>query len=585
MNTTIDSFENIKKPNEILTYFKIEWRSLLIVTITGLVYNIGMIAGPWFEGQLVQTLCEIIQGTQGISAMITLAVSYVLTIALVQFMRYEKRFYVRRFGNNINRNMKRVLYRNMISKTKQQLEGENIGSLMTKAISDADTCAEGMRKFTTEIFDTGVVMVAYLSMLLYYDWHLALICLIFPPFAYVFAQLLKRTVSKCAFALKESTGKLNAETLDRVSNSMTYRVLSEEENRNGAYESRLSDYEKKAVASGVIENAMQPIYQIISMISVIFILWLGSKNVLGTGEAVWNIAAFTTFLSCFTKLALKSSKAAKLFNSVQKAAVSWQRIKPFMNYVDLSHSENEISVNTITVKNADVFFNEGLNILENICFSAKKGQIIGVTGPVACGKSAFGKLFIGEAKYSGEVKINQSELSDMTASQISDAVCYMGHQLELISDSISENICLGDDIDTDKYLKLCCIYDEIEEFELKSQTKIGSGGVKLSGGQQSRVALARTLAHKKDIVILDDPFSALDKTTEKMIMENLKKELSDNILIIISHRLSLFPSFDNVLWLENGRLTQSTHEKLLLENAEYRKLYEFQNGGAMYEKQ
>ena len=93
----------------------------------------------------------------------------------------------------------------------------------------------------------------------------------------------------------------------------------------------LDDYEKKAARASVVENAMQPIYKAIVLIGVIFILYLGGKNVVGSGWAVWNIATFTTFNLCFAKIADKASKSAKLFNSVEKAKVSWQRILPMIN--------------------------------------------------------------------------------------------------------------------------------------------------------------------------------------------------------------------------------------------------------------
>ena len=100
-------------------------------------------------------------------------------------------------------------------------------------------------------------------------------------------------------------------------------------------------------------------------------------------------------------------------------------------------------------------------------------------------------------------------------------------------------------------------------------TQVGSFGLRLSGGQKSRVALARTLCHAKNILILDDPFSAVDKPTEKLILENLKKYYGDRLIIIISHRLTSFPTFDKVLWIENGKVVNHTNTvRILDENRE-----------------
>lgn len=193
-----------------------------------------------------------------------------------------------------------------------------------------DDCAEGMRKFTTEIFDTGVALVGYVVMLFVYDWRLALLCMIFMPVSYVCAELMKKPVQRAGAAYKKAASALSAATLDRAKNAVTYRVYGCEDVREARYEKALTDYEKNAVRANVWQAALPPLYLVISNLSVPFILWFGAKNVLGTGWHAWDIAAFTTFLSCFAKMATKSSKAAKLFNAVQRAEVSWKRIKPMM---------------------------------------------------------------------------------------------------------------------------------------------------------------------------------------------------------------------------------------------------------------
>ena len=98
--------------------------------------------------------------------MAVLVLVYIAVTLLVQAARFIKRFYVRRFANNINRRMKGVLYANLVRQSRVALEQEGAGELMTKAISDVDDCVEGMRKFTTEIFDTGVALAGYAVMLL-----------------------------------------------------------------------------------------------------------------------------------------------------------------------------------------------------------------------------------------------------------------------------------------------------------------------------------------------------------------------------------------------------------------------------------
>lgn len=578
------------KADRVASYFKAEWKVLAAVTVSGLIYNLGLLAGPWFEGRMTGCLVDILGGRSGFYDMLVLVIAYVIAIGVVQASRYIKRFYVRRFANNVNRRMKQVLYGSLVRKSRLEINEDGVGNVMTKAILDVDDCAEGMRKFTTEVFDTGVALLAYMGMLLWYDWRLGIISLLFPPISYVAAEKLKAVVQRTGAAYKEQSGALSTATLDRASNAITYRVFGCEEERKADYEGKLTAYEKAAVKANIWNTMMTPLYRVVSMAGVIFILYFGGKNVLGNGWRAWDIAAFTTFLSCFTKLSVKSSKAAKLFNSVHKAQVSWKRIKPLMK---CEESENEASiadsakvheghVGSLSVKELGFGYPSALNgekIFEGISFDAEPGQIIGITGAVACGKSTLGKTFLCEYPYDGSITYDGTELSAMSDAERAGVVGYLGHDTELFADSIRNNILLGDDADVDKLLKAVSFKEEVAAMENGADTMVGTGGVRLSGGQAQRLALARTLCHRRPVMILDDPFSALDKNTEEEVFDNLKRIASDDIVLLISHRLYMFPRMDKIIWLENGGAAVGTHDELMEKVPEYAKLYNDQKGG------
>lgn len=573
------------RPDRVSAYFKAEWLPLLFVTISGLVYNFGLLAGPWFEGKLAQCLADMLGGSETAAAMTSLVIWYIIVTLIVQGSRFIKRYYVRRFANNINRRMKGVLYANLVRQSRSALESEGAGELMTKAISDVDDCAEGMRKFTTELFDTGVALTAYIIMLFSYDWRLALLCLIFPPASYICAELMKKPVQRASSAYKKAASALSGATLDRARNAVTYRVYGCEDARSNQYEDALDNYERTAVRSNVWQSALPPLYLVVSNLSVIFILWFGAKNVLGTGWRAWDIAAFTTFLSCFIKMSTKSSKAAKLFNAVQKAEVSWKRIKPLMKTSDTLAPLEIAARKTVEISDLSFAYDSGEKIFSGLTLNAQPGDIIGVTGPVACGKSTLGRAFLCERPYEGSIRVGGRELSTLEPRKISSEVGYLGHDPELWNDTVEANVLCGDDGDAMQYLKLTALDGEVRAMEQGKDTVVGSSGVRLSGGQAQRLALARTLAHPRPVMVLDDPFSALDRSTEDTVFENLKKYAQDKVVILISHRLYHFPEMEQIVFMENGSVTVGTHDKLCAAIPDYRSLYESQTGGAEHEAQ
>ena len=474
--------------------------------------------------------------------------------------------------------MKGILYANLVRQSRAALEKEGTGELMTKAISDVDDCVEGMRKFTTEVFDTGVALVGYAVMLLVYDWRLALLSLLFTPVSYVCAAWMKKPVQCAGAAYKKAAGALSAATLDRAQNAVTYRIYGCEDARAEKYEDALNTYEKTAVRSNVWQSALPPLYLAASEAGVLFILWFGAKNVLGTGWSVWDIAAFTTFLSCFTKLVVKSSKAAKLFNAVQKAEVSWTRIKPLMKQPEQLAPLRIPEPADVTLENLSFAYGEG-PIFSGLSLTAHPGDIIGVTGPVACGKSTLGKAFLCELPYTGSIRYGSQEMAGMTDAERCGVVGYLGHDPELLSDSIRNNILLGRDDDAWKYLRAVCLEDEVKAMPNGLDTRVGDGGVRLSGGQQQRLALARTLAHPRPLLVLDDPFSALDRKTEEQVFANLRKMTASSTVLLISHRLYLFPQMDGVLWIQDGKAVCAAHEELIVQNPQYAALVNAQEGG------
>lgn len=565
------------KPDRVLSYFTAEWPVLLIVTISGLIYNVGLLAGPYFEGQMTGRLIDILNGKAAFRDMLCLVLIYVVTIAVVQISRYAKRFYVRRFANNVNRRMKQILYGTLVRKSRAQLQEEGVGNVMTKAILDVDDCVEGMRKFTTEIFDTGVALLAYSCMLLWYDWRLALLCMIFPPVSYYLAEKMKVLIQRSGAAFKEQSGRLSTATLDRVSNAFTYRVFGCERERRSAYEENLTAYEKAAVKANIWNAVLPPVYRVTAMTGVLFILYFGGRNVLGIGWTTFDIAMFTTFLSCFTRLSTKASGAAKLFNAVHKAQVSWKRICPLLKMPEESRAQEPAQIRQMQVEHLRFAYPQAKEIIHDLSFTAH-GEIIGITGPVACGKSTLGKVFLCEYPYEGSIRFDDVELAGMEPSKRAAIVGYLGHDPELMNDTLENNILMGDVGDAGEYLRQVCLKEEADAMEDGLQTKIGSSGVRLSGGQAQRLSLARTLCHKRPLLILDDPFSALDRKTEQEIFKNLQKETENGIVLLISHRLYLFPKLSKVIWMEQGNTVVAPHEELLKVVPEYRSLFEDQEG-------
>ena len=163
--------EMVDKPDRIISYWKKEKKVAVGILVFGLSFNISMVLGPVWQGRLIDALAV----NKSRPEILQTALIFVGLILIIQLLRYFKRFYVRRFANCTSAAMRLTLYDGMMHQSMEEFEKENPGNVMTCAVADVDLCVEGMRKFTTEVFDTGVLMVSYLVMLLWYDAKVTLL--------------------------------------------------------------------------------------------------------------------------------------------------------------------------------------------------------------------------------------------------------------------------------------------------------------------------------------------------------------------------------------------------------------------------
>lgn len=561
----------ISNPTHMSSYWLKEWKAILCVVIFGIGFNLSLPLIAILQGKIVDLLVAQVAFKQ-FSRMVML---FLGAVFLIQAMRVIKRHSVRLFANKTCATMRLMIYHKIMNIPIAEQEKENSADFMNKAISDVELCVEGMRKVTTEVFDTGVLMFAYFISMMSYDVHLSFIACLFIPIALLLAKQLKKTVVKYTKQARSQSSQVASLTFENLDHALLYRIYGLSELQGVEYQKALKDLEKKAIRSNVLENSMQAIYSTIAMLGIASIFIMGSKLVL---DGIWSIGMLSAYITLFTALSLKASKAGKLFNSFQMARVSWQRVQPYFDeYENFEEVGNQkLTSVELEVRNLSFQYHEEM-ILSNLSFEGKTGEIIGICGPIACGKSTLANALLGLYPYHGSIQFNKQELSTLTKQERTKTITYLGHDLQLLSDTIYHNITLGIDGDLSQVLSDVCFDEDLKNLKDGIHTYIGSSGVALSGGQQARIALARTLYHASSCLILDDPCSALDMLTEAKIIENLRARYHDHLIIFISHRLTHFHIFDKILFLDETPCFL-TPEKLYETSEHYRSLLALQGG-------
>ena len=301
-----------------------EKKLIAAIFITGTLCSLFMVSVNVEQGRLLDALLD----HRSFFGLMMQALFFIAIVSIIQILRLLKRYYTRRFANRTTLHMRSIMFSQMIADPLAEMEKNESGDMITKILSDVDLCAEGMRKVMTEIFDTGMLIISYFLGLLMYDVRCTLWACLCIPVASFLATMMKGYVEKkTAIYRKASSDNANL-TIEQCSNVLLFRANSVEKRAKQEYYHSLEDLKKKAVLIAVLENALTPFYQIISMIGILVIIVMGGRYVI---DGIWTFGDFTAYISIYVLLADKASKAAKIFNITQKAQVSWMRDRWYLD--------------------------------------------------------------------------------------------------------------------------------------------------------------------------------------------------------------------------------------------------------------
>lgn len=576
--------KRIKNPNSLISYWTSEPWICISIAITGIIYNFGMLASPYFEGALI----DGIEANSGYQSILALVLYFFLAIFLTQLCRALKRYFVRHFACVTTYKMRSLSYNALLSMSSFGSDSAETGILLSRNIGDIKNAVEGMRKLTTEIFDTITLFIFYATFLFLYDWKMTIYALIPVLVAILAAFFMRKPIYLASKESREANGVMSAKTYNLFDKALTYRLFGRDKDNLDDYDKTLSTYEKKTVKASALTDSMIPVANLIALIGIIPILVLGSSYVIsknpltcpinGIMQSNWTIGAFSTYLTTFVLLASKASHAAKLFGSIENGLASWKRVEgtlqPYSEYKTLKEVSND---STLKIDGLGVSFHEN-TLFSSLSLEAKKGEIIGVAGPIASGKSVFAKLFLHSFSYEGKIVLFGRDLSSYSADETYGTISYMGHHNELFNASIKDNVMLGKEEDPSRVLKMVSFDKDLVGFKDGVNTIIGNEGTELSGGQQERLCLARSIAHPKGLVILDDPFASLDEKTMEEIFPRIRSAFPNSLVILISSRLYFFPELDHVLFFDkNGGAYFSSHEDLYKNNVQYASLFDLES--------
>lgn len=542
--------------------------------IGGIVYNTVVVFGAIFLGRTIDAAGLINQTDSSVWTFYSNLFMFLGFTLIFQIARYFKRFYMRILVNKMSCDIRAGLLDNILSMPITALSSEKTGDIMSRIVGDVDAVCASVQTTVTELWDTVLLMLSYFIACLFFSPTLTLIASVPIPFVLLLAQAIRSRLYNLSQNSRKSASKINVHLQHNINGAMLLRLFGLEQTDTERFKILLKENFKWQVLSNILQNGMGPINILISNIGVLVIIGFGGRYVV---NGVWTIGTFTAFLAMFIAMAARANVAAKVMNTWHSAKASWDRIceKLSEDYKTIRTDDlGEVCIDYDGLKVRDLSFSyplSGDQIIKNITFEAKNGEIVGITGPVGSGKSALA-----------------AAISELYTKGRNQQIAYMDSTRFVFSDDVVFNITLGrENIRIEEAILLAELSDDVAIFERGIFTRLMERGLRVSGGQRQRIALARAWASDCRVVILDDPFSAIDVAMEHRIMKNLRENIGDKIILLFSHRLATFDKTDQVLLLKDGEvLEKGTHNELIAKNGIYKSIYAAQVflGGGEHEK-
>lgn len=480
--------------------------------------------------------------------------------------------------------LRRTLFAKLQFQDTRFFDRNRTGDLMTRMSADLDWCRHFISYMDYAVVDCVFMFLGTLILFFCVSWKLTLCLAVVTPILMLITKVYSGKVRPLFVAMRERLSEMNTAAQENIAGNRVVRAFAREKYEEESFERRNAAFRDSQLAINKKWLSFYPFIELLANSMTVITVFLGGFFII-LGEI--TPGELTIFTQLSWALSNPMRQLGNLINDTQRFATSATKVME-LYYGRPQIADRPDAVDHDDMKGAIAFKNvtfhfDRQEVLHDISFAVKPGQTLAIMGPTGSGKTTIINLLARCYDVSsGSVEVDGCDVKNWKLQQLRRHLGVATQDVFLFSDTVDGNIAFGNQALTEaqvhEYARIADADEFISKLSEGYDTLIGERGVGLSGGQKQRIALARALAMEPRILIMDDTTSALDSETERYIQEQLRHLPFPCTKIIIGQRISAVKDADQILILQEGKITErGTHEELLKNHGYYWETYALQN--------
>lgn len=561
------------------------WR-FIIGLILSAVTSVALIINPFLTAKLID---EVII-PQNPDPLIPILMGMLAVQVARQGLRYTMVVFLEKASQNVIYNLRMYLFKVLQYQEMRFFDRNRTGDLMTRLSADLDWCRHFTSYLSYVVIDSVMMFAATLTLFFIVSWQLTLLLLAVTPLLMLITRLYSKKVRPKFVAMRDRLSEMNTAAQENIAGNRVVKAFAREDYEKKRFHERNKDYLEANLDINKLWLTFFPFIEMLAnVLSLITIFAGGAFIIIEQTHPGMGISAgdFTIFTSLAWAMANPMRNLGTLINDLQRFYASASKVievyysRPLI--ADRQDAEDHPRMEG-HIEFRDVSFSFGpVTVLDHVSFEVKPGQTLAIMGPTGSGKTTVINLL---SRFydvdEGEILVDGCNVHMWKLNQLRGSIGTATQDVFLFSDTVEGNVVFGNQALTEEeahdFARRAAADGFVRKMPEGYDTIVGERGVGLSGGQKQRIALARAMAMRPSILVLDDTTSALDMETEQYIQKQLRELPFPCTKIIIAQRISSVKDADLILVLENGRIAErGTHEELLRNRGYYWETYALQN--------